>query len=585
MKKVYLGLLAFSLVGMLAACSGSSNKDYVVKEGSSVLSEQLMKANYKQNEPREKVSLQAVEFKLPEGYTQASASASYGGVGYLVLEKDGKYGVYSAQANKLILDARLVEAPAFYQNELFGFEFYYHETVGDKEMYYLADGAGNILYQAENEFVRESYNHKVNYDNSGNKTIFTIHRITNNELDNPQVAVYHKYDSHNKATVSDAYAYYDTEKASAGDLFTEETVIDLKEEGLDRKVKVFNADSNPLIRVYGPDGAVLATFDLPTGYQMIPIGKRLFVQRVYAPGINSGYTNMPLTGATNFSVSTAVIDFEKLERKDIDFPGVISDLKKLVNPENNQNEYYAVAFTEIRDDKTLGAQRVMIADKDFALHDDITRKNFVSWLRLTNGYFYDEENDILYDNEFNPVINADMNNAYFNDEIEYFFISEGTYYEAFNSEGKRTYPNSYVLSTNNPILNNVYSARNIENDEEGYYLDISTGKAFKLLNQTEAEETTTEEIRSTIFIQKKVEVTSPAKVSGSLRTVDGQELINIQEKLDSDINVNAVFTQPSYSYDKPSVVYGAYCTVDSENVSYLIYNSLVEAATIPVPNA
>lgn len=579
MKKVYLMLSSMLAVGLLAACSGGeTGRDYVIEEGNSVVTDEVKQANYNQNKKYGVKTYQKLEYELPTGYSLVNQDLNKG---YLVLSKAGKYGVYSIYGNKFVIDGLATEPSSFSSDPVAGYTFVYQPTT---TRYVLADGAGNKLYESDKAFYAN-----VSYrtgEDFGVKSLYSEVSITKYDLVALTASYEKQYYKYNESTLVASSVeiplIYASNYHKAGDEYHGYTKFSLEPYGLSRIVSIYGdaQTTGYVIKLNDLTGKEEASFELNKGYQLVGyFGCGMVFEHRNETYVGSNRVR----GASNYKVEHKRIDFKSLKMTTLDIPAEITSINMLKPFDKDSEKYLAtVELTEVRSDGSIGNNRVMIVDQDFKFHDDITFKNFVSWKRLHNGYFYDSATGVVYNDKFEPVFNAA--GLSFDDEAEVFYSS---YTGIINLEGKEVYDDKFI---NIDLMNQgVYSATNSQPQkmsEMTAYLKTSDASVFYLQNETVDEKVISETLvpnSSNLLLQRVEYPTSdPTSRKGVLKTIDGQTLITVEDKFGTGFDYGELFSQSEtyidleYRHSFAGVEY----EVDSATKIALIYTSLLPVTTI-----
>lgn len=580
MKKVYLALSSLLAIGLLAACGGSkgSTRDYVLSEGKKVVDEEMMQANYNQNKKYGKVDFKSYEWKVPDGYTLVSEEFSSNGV--YILEKDGKTAIYSALGNKFLLDAKAINLYDVDNDSVTGL-FAKYNTADNN--YVLADGVGNVLYQSTTFFVASMQRAKTTNDLGETVSLLKVSIVKTDSTTSERSYEYRyfQYDQKSlKATQIDCPDYWANDKQVAGDDYNNGATYDLNKYGIKRTVKKFgDAEQGYTLVAYDEEGKEEATFRLNEGFELIPYGCNFIAERATEVGMEIGPTTYPIKGGTNFKVEHKFINLRDLKQSDLDLPALIQNERfNMLKPyELTDDEYYSVVtLQEVKEDGSLGDYRTMIIDEDFDLHDDITFKNFVEWKRMNNGYFYDETNKIVYDNEFNPVFNARSLTMNYQSET---FFSTNT---VVSLTGKRMFDARYNGFNTGYSLNGVYRVEDnrYKKVEDETVLANSNDGTIKTLENTD---TVAEKLlNSAIGFFQRAE-TGADGTKGILKTYDGQAVITTA----TGFNATSGFQSNPGFYQTSEYIDQEYCRsflrftyTASEGGVAIVYNELLEVTTL-----
>ena len=575
MKKVYLALSSLLAIGLLAACSGKgSDRDYIISEGKKVVNEEMMEANYNQNKSYGTKAYKSFEWKVPDGYTLEVDSFQQNGV-YL-LQKDGKYAIYSALGNKFLLDAKALNIYDIENDSVTGLFVKYNTSDSN---YVLADGVGNKLYEGTSDFsyavARTLYTDELDIDHSFLRVKIT--KTNSSTSENSYEFRYFEYDQTSlKATQIECPTYWRDDNIPAGEDYNVGTIIDLSKYGVKRTIKAFGTQQiGYTIVAYDEEGEEEATFRLNEGFKLIPYGCNFIAERVNET--TSGGSQVK--GASNFKVEHKFINLRSLKQSDVDLPAIIQNYSfEMLKPyELEDDEYYStVTLQEVKEDGSLGDYRTMIIDEDFDLHDDITFKNFVKWTRLHNGYFYDQDNATVYDEEFNPVFSSSGLNLNLETET---FVNSST---VVNLEGKRVFASRYRSFSNSNSLNGVFMASDTQSKkaaENEVLANAADGTVKTLENTTSVTESF---ISNAIGFIKRVETTS-AGTKGALKTYDGQTTIATAEGFNSSygFSFSGQFNQQGSIETEYRHSFTAFdYKIDSATKTSIVYNELLEVTTL-----
>lgn len=471
MKKLYLGLLVLASTSLLAGCNG--NKDFLIKEGKPVLTEELIRESFGENnayeEPNRKVT--ASDVVLPDGCT---ISTPYFSKGLVVVLKDGKYGVFSVFGKKMIVSANLDTEPTIEDDSMSGALIIYEYS----SVTHIVDGHGNDLLATLGTLSA----HGLTYRRYNDKLYSTLsYMISSSSTMNK----YYEYADNGIATSIDELPnVYKEKEPSIGSQYTD-SKIDLRSVGLDRYV----LQSGNAYQVYSTSGEKLGGFELPsdiTGTAFI--GKSLFYQRQIQVDENARqYTYMTsgyIGNTVKMKLITKTIDLsgKTFKAKDIDVNWVGTAAPKQIINKDGGTEYLAVKMKEIRSDKSLGAERIMVMDEKCKFHEDLTLIG-TDFTKLSDGSFYASGSNTIFDKEYQPVFNAET--LTFNYAGEYFYGTktfEGKNYEVIVSkEGKYLTDLKYDAGT----YSHVYGGTvRLERDGKYYYVCTDTSSVeFEEINE------------------------------------------------------------------------------------------------------
>ena len=446
-----------------------------------VLTDELIAKNVQENKDFDdsKIAYKKTKIAIPSEYELVNEGES---VRYVVIEKDGLYGVYNYLAGSVILEPRLEAQPySFYNDQYFGFHFAYLDT---DERNYLADGAGNVLCSFSTHYSSH-YNTPSYY-------------LRNDKLYS-RVYVY-DYDGTKGEAAFDGYKYYVySDKGVASEV---DEIPEQEEEEIEGALQVgdlyvnaqYRYDLSPfgaekyILRynnqyyLRNADDSTVGSFSIPNGANAFFVGAKLYYQIVTE--LPDDATEYDLyEGGDKELLETRVVDLLTLENKEYKtnyrfmWNAPLLDEKEVAN-------YSVVYVTEINANKVYGSSKIMVMDQDGVFHDDLT-DNGAAYMayskKLSNGNYYCDAAHILVDKDLNLLCQL-PDNGNFNYEKELFIGYEEYQGDnrlvVVNNEGKLLVPQyEYHYGNHSFFFNNVMKVYKTSNYyAEPFYFNLETGK-------------------------------------------------------------------------------------------------------------
>ena len=509
----------------------------------SVLTDAVLDKNVNVNEAYKNESIQykATKMALPANatYTLLSNNLSYG---VAIVENDeNEVGLYSYLAGKLLISPRLENNNFhFYDDGQFGCHFMYRDV---DFRYYLADGAGNVLYATDDADIYNYDGFELTYvPDYENEILYS--RLTVQEAQT--VNKYFKYSDKGVATeIDELPSEEDPNALKPGDAYlSQNNAVDLSGLGLNRfYIKI----SQYQYLVYDNTNKYVGTVNLPAGlglfgqFYSYVIGTKIYYQQAFALPQDEAQYDTVYNGS-KIAFETYCVDLATLETSKVKFAGLFQAVNTIYD-ENEAPKYASLQYYVVRPDKKIGETKTYVVDENLKLYDDITYQTHLRGTKLSNGNYY--SNSKLFTKE--GVLIADMSNlsnVNVNYAKELFFgYKNYTSLVIVNNEGKLLIPeDTYYYDSYNLIVNNIYRLRRLSDYEYVYY-DLEAMEEIEL-------DQTTEQIKYNCFIAKMtstVSQTSGTIYSYSLRQID---------KTENLVSLRSYNTQANYSYSPNNVVNG-----------------------------
>ena len=472
----------------------SSSEPPAPEKGEDILSDEIIEQNMNVNEnySEKQLEFSAKKMTLPTNATY-EVYTNWRQYGVVIVrerkdeESPWKYGLYSYAAGKLLIEPRLeYDSFQFRSDNQFGCIFAFYDV---DERYYLADGAGNILYSSDRSyFVSEifayGYYNPLNYstieidDEIGLYSTLSVYDQVKNEQGQytyKQVYKYFKYDEKGKATEIEKLPVIEEEGKQAGESYTaKESAYSFEKLGLERYYIALGAGR---YAVYDLEDKLIGYVTVPTNVNgtTFIIGTKMYYQAYYVLANDAKEYDVLQNGYKTI-LETYCVDFETLETTKVDFRGVFYGETDLLDEEGLPT-YGILRFAEIRADKLVGETKAYIIDEELVLHDEMTYKQYLSGGKLlSNGNIY--YNRRLY-NQDGEII-ADFSNL---DDIEVNYEKElftgrryssetnRNYLVIVNNEGKLVIPDHKYNANYDYgfIINDVMRLRDYNTNEDVYY--------------------------------------------------------------------------------------------------------------------
>ena len=478
-KSILLATLSIPLL-LLSACGGAS-KLGGLELGDNVINEGILKANIAENKNyKEPETIKYTTKQLTTTFTGYEVNNHYDyGCATVWNETTYKYGVYSYLAGKYLINARLEDSPDMYDDSVFGFRMRYYDT---DDNYYIADGAGNVLYKSSSYLYNPNINYTVIDD-----TLYSTVEI--NGYSGYEI-LYFKYDAKGKATKIDALpsssTYTPTDVTPAGEIFRTKT-YNFEKLGLDRYLTAY---SSTYIVLYNKDNSLVKEYSIPSGATGFVVGKKFIYQVRTDVGINAKEYDYAYNGSY-YKIKTTIVNLETLEEKEEKIGVVFSGGQTMLD--ENKAPKYSVVSVSVINNGALEPTKTYVMTDDLVLHDDVTGKFLSSGgIILQNGNIYFSYDHVLVDKDCKPVSSfSSVSSLSFNSANETFI---GTLYHSdesgshnsffyCNNEGKMLVPTKTYSSSSYSLLSNGYLKLKRLTDDKDVLYDTRNSKEIEMTKE------------------------------------------------------------------------------------------------------
>lgn len=562
MKKLSLGMLTLMSASLLASCAG---KDFLLSTKKSVLDDEIILENFGVNDTYEESGKKYTvnDVNIPAGMTIVT---SYFDKGVVVVSQGGNYGVYSIFARKLLVNPILAATPTVEDNTISGclIKFEYNTNT------YIIDGYGNELFRPELSEIYSS--HTAGFLRAHGNIYLSL---VVNFSSGTSRTIYYQYTKDGHISKLDHSPTGDTDpNVSVGDAFINSTnTTDLSNVGVSRYVvkhgrvySVYDKNSNTLV----------GSIEIPSDAdQTFIIGKTLFYQRKIERDLTTNkYTYNDSLMKYTLETKTVDLSARKIKAKKFNQKFVISGTKALKNAEGGV-VYMALTLKEIRDDKSLGAQRILVMDEKGKFHDDLTNIG-TEFYRLHDGKYYSSAKNAVYDDKFNPIFTA-PGSLTFNARREFFYGNQvhedKTYMMLVNSEGKYLTSYYYDASVCDYVYGNVVL---MSKDGFNEYYNMASGSTYGYVNESSSRSYAVGGSGSGLYMVANLEGGTWTR---SFYNIEDQSLVNA----DSTTSWTSFYQFKSVVFDRDSFIttsfvsggqtyYKVFATTTLEANTYNPYN-------------
>ena len=391
---------------------------------------------------------------------------NYVSKGLLVVRSSDNYiGFYSLHYNKFLIERQFYSDWLEYSvtsDSTFG----YFIKLWYKDVAYLYDSMGNLVYEGENKIdnisvltpVEETYvvltldnDEKLAYEYSANGTVTTY--------PDPDVILnLNNQDEEFTFEVDDSYV--DIQK------------LDLAEYGKDG---YYLSTSNRIYMFFSSDNKLVSSHHVPSNATTIKyFGDSLVYQQVTKMPDDSTDYDFSMDGNKYQLTTTRFNAFNGGTVEKIDAKFVISS-SELYKDLDGDHTLLLASILSINSKRVAGEQKVVVLDSGLDVVKELTGFEPKSFIKIGDNY-YNTSTEILYNSKLEEISYLGGINPVVNAESEVIVGSISGLYGMLNSNGTVKVPFEYAY-INSGIYDNITVGIK---EGEHYFLDIASGNAIKV---------------------------------------------------------------------------------------------------------
>ncbi len=378
-------------------------------------------------------------------------STNYQSIGLLVLEHQDlhSYGFYSLTEGDFLIEPSGQFPSSSYDYEVIAMTDYIYPiqyilrvySVYDPDMKeVIIDSHSNVLYEGTtNTNVSLSYDNDVSnimtMEIEGQAQVI---RTLSLNIDNPHTGNKTFYYGYSLITKQ----LFDMDEISSNTIGA--SLTDLTSYGLDGYYMSYSAKSNYLsFAIFDNNIDLVNNFNVSLRNSTDKIffaGGKAIIQTLLAlPSDTSEYDFFD--GTNKYLLYTDIVDLLSGTTSSVDFPFVINSTSYLRLKDSSGVYNYMRVSGHYIDRKMSGFYAQIIIDGDANILYNVTGLNIGSFIKLSNGYYYDYSGKRLYDDNF-KIIKMFIGSVDFLPNLEAFFITENNDKYIYNQYGNLLFDSS-----------------------------------------------------------------------------------------------------------------------------------------------
>lgn len=317
-----------------------------------------------------------------------------------------------------------------------------------KNIWYIYDSLGNVVYDSENDIRLASATVEVNDE------IYVVVEEYSEDMGNYGEVAIKKYKENGKLETVDFIPdpiYEDDEddeddgNLAFGDLFVSEEKMDLEEYGVEGK---YSLKSGNMYTVFNTaDNKKVSTFVVPTSNHAM-IGDKILYQTQQEVGVDAKKYTFAM-GESKMLVKTYVVDILTGKTEEIETVNLFGNVQKYKDEEGKYT-YALATMYEVEDKSLVAVPKSVLIDEKGNVVREVTGYELEDFIKIGNNY-YNETTKIIYDAELNEIAYLGYINPVHYEEDKIFVGQEDGKYGAVGYDGKVVIP--FVYDSLDPLEN------------------------------------------------------------------------------------------------------------------------------------